>query len=199
MKIVAVSQRVDFLASRNERRDALDQNLVNWLRMAGCLAVPVPNTLITPSADSIDQWLQHVAPQAIILSGGNDLGEIPERDATECRLLDWASSRRLPVLAICRGMQMMGVYAGGCLSAVNGHVRTRHLLQGEYGGITVNSYHHLALTETPPGFRRLAQAEDGALEAIRHIDLPWLGWMWHPERDAVFAPEQLALFRDLIA
>lgn len=194
MKLVAVSQRVDVLAERKERRDALDQRLVHWLDLADLLAVPVPNTLGISSGDQetrrrkLDAWLTAVRPETIVLSGGNDVGEAPERDASEMQLLDWARAKCIPVLAICRGMQMMGIWAGAELKPVTGHVRTRHRLQGpggEYPG-TVNSYHQFALAETPAGFVALARAEDGTLEAMRHESLPWLAWMWHPERESPF-------------
>lgn len=194
MKIVAVSQRVDVLAERAERRDALDQQLVQWLAQAGLLAVPVPNALGASSGDrettaqKLDAWLTAIRPQAIVLSGGNDIGEAPERDATEWQLLDWAQAKYMPVLAICRGMQMMGIWAGAELKPVDGHVRTRHPLHNSAGESlgTVNSYHRFALAEAPAGFVALAHAADGTLEAMRHARLPWLAWMWHPERELPF-------------
>ena len=199
MKILAVSQRVDVIAERDERRDALDQNLARWLLSAGCLPVPVPNALAGISSGCVEDWLTRIDPAAIVLSGGNDLGEAPERDATERRLLDWAAPRRLPLIAICRGMQMMGVHAGGKLVEVRGHVRTRHQLNGDYDGMSVNSFHRFALADAPPGFKVLARAEDGSIEAIQHRELPWLGWMWHPEREAAFAPEFLSALRNLLS
>lgn len=194
MKLVAVSQRVDVLAERQERRDALDQQLVHWLDLAGLLVVPVPNALGASAGnpetkrEKLDAWLAAVCPQAIVLSGGNDVGEAPERDASEIQLLDWAQAKCIPVLAICRGMQLMGIWAGAKLKPVSGHVRTRHRLQGSGGESlgTVNSYHRFAIAETPAGFVALAWAEDGALEAMRHESLPWLAWMWHPERESAF-------------
>jgi putative glutamine amidotransferase len=67
------------------------------------------------------------------------------------------------------------------------HVRTRHHPvpsdPTEIFPATVNSYHELALTSCPPGFTVLATVEDGSIEAIAHEQLPWEGWMWHPERD----------------
>lgn len=203
MKVVAVSQRVEIHADRGERRDALDQRLGAWLAGAAYLAMPVPNALIAPSAASADHrfallrtWLLSVAPAAVVLSGGNDLGECPERDLTEGYLLSWAGERRIPVLGICRGMQMMAVRAGGRLKAVAGHAHARHTLHGRMSG-EANSFHRFGLAACPPDFEVLAAAEDGGLEAIRHAVLPWEAWMWHPEREADFDRRDLERLRAL--
>ena len=135
--------------------------------------------------DSLNAWLEAIAPRAFVLSGGNDIGACKERDQTEGWLLDYAMERELPVLGICRGMQMMGAWAGVTLKPVMGHVRVRHQLDGEISG-EVNSYHKLGLSECPQGFRVLAKSVDGEIEAIGHRELPWEGWMWHPEREKSF-------------
>ena len=192
---IALSQRVDRVDAIGETRDGLDQNLARWLAHCGALAYPVPNGLAAPE---LDAWLAALAPAAVVLSGGNDLGACPERDATESRLLDWAASRCLPLLGICRGMQMMGVAAGGALQAVAGHVRTRHRFACAGLPEEVNSFHNWSLAGCPPGYRVLAAAEDGAPEAMRHETLPWEGWMWHPERETPFAAADRARFQALL-
>jgi len=183
-----VSQRVDWLPERNERRDALDQNLCRWLVAAGYVPMPMPN-VIGQMADSdpslMQNWLAATKPDAILLSGGNDIGEAPERDNVERCLLAYAAEKHLPMLGICRGMQMLSVWAGSTLQPVDGHAGTRHRLQGELTG-EVNSFHRFAVAVCPPGFSVTATSEDGSIEAIRHDTLPWQGWMWHPEREAVF-------------
>jgi N5-(cytidine 5'-diphosphoramidyl)-L-glutamine hydrolase len=194
--VVGVSQRIDTVAGRAELRDALDQKLVQWLVQAGFLPVAVPNTLSCAdhsSGPTLRSWLQSIRPSALILSGGNDIGEYPARDTTERWLLSWAEAGRVPVLGVCRGLQMMAVWAGGDLVRREGHVGSRHHLavaarKSEWPA-DVNSYHNWGLVSCPSGFEVAAQAEDGSIEAIRHVKLAWEGWMWHPEREAPFSTQ----------
>lgn len=204
--LVGITQRIDSVAGRAELRDALDQRLVQWLVHAGFLPVVVPNTLSGtdhPSEPTLENWLQAVQPGALILSGGNDIGEYPARDATERYLLTWAEKKQIPVLGICRGLQMMAVWSGVDLVKKEGHVGSRHQLvvsdrKNEWPA-NVNSYHNWGLASCPDGFEIAAQAEDGSIEAIKHITLPWEGWMWHPEREVPFSPQDIKRLKRLFS
>jgi gamma-glutamyl-gamma-aminobutyrate hydrolase PuuD len=197
MNRVALSQRVAVDPASGERRDAVDQQLVRFIAAAGGRAFPLPNALDAPEA--VAAWLHALSPEAVVLSGGDDIGACPERDLTESALLTYARARRLPVLGICRGMQMLAHWSGGSgLNAVAGHVRTRHRLTGTITG-EVNSFHAYALRACPAGFSVLATSDDGEIEAIRHQSLPWEGWMWHPEREpAGFVPRDLQRLKVLL-
>ncbi len=196
MKVVVVSQRVDLFPERNETRDALDQRLAMFLAMAGFLPVAVPNVLHTAKFSKRDdnhflsKWLEALQPSAVMLSGGNDIGKCKTRDFTEDQLLDYAERRKMPVLGICRGMQMMAHWSGAELHRVKGHVQTVHQVSGKITG-KVNSYHDFSIKFCPSGYELLARSEDGEIEAIRHQSLPWEGWMWHPERNANFEDRDL--------
>lgn len=203
---MAITQRIDSVAGRAELRDALDQRLVQWLVHAGFLPVLVPNTLSAtghPSGQALESWLQVIQPGALILSGGNDIGEYPARDDTERYLLSWAETKRVPVLGICRGLQMMAVWAGVDLVKKEGHVGTRHQLvvhaRKDEWPANVNSYHNWGLASCPAGFEVAAKAEDGSIEAITHSKLPWEGWMWHPEREAPFSPQDIKRLKRLFS
>lgn len=199
MRVVVVSQRVDVVPDRKETRDALDQRLGALLLVAGFLPVPVPNSLCPDAqgrAPALDEWLDKINPHALVLSGGNDVGTCQERDRVEGGLLDYCARRNLPALGICRGMQMMSVWAGGALRTVTGHVGVRHMIEGEISA-EVNSYHNVALLRCPPEFKVLAKSRDHEIEAIRHHKLAWEGWMWHPERETSFEPRDIDRLKSL--
>ncbi len=204
LPLVVVSQRVDSVPGRDEIRDSVDQKLLQWIIAAGFLPVTVPN-ILSLAKDSVeptlDNWLRTIRPSGLLLSGGNDIGEYLLRDATERFLLDWAAERLVPVIGICRGMQLMASWAGVELMEVDGHVRTCHELQvsncvDEWPS-TVNSFHNWALKACPANFEIAAKAEDGYIEAIKHKDLPWEGWMWHPERESSFQQKDIERLRRL--
>jgi putative glutamine amidotransferase len=196
VKVIAVSQRIEYFPERGEHRDVLDQRLVALLAICDTLVVPVPNILA--DTGQLDAWLMKVQPQAIVLSGGNDLGEYLERDRTEEFLLNRAKEAEMPVLGVCRGMQMLGVFAGSTLKIVDGHAGTRHRVNGVIQA-EVNSFHNYALAEVPDHYTVLARSGDDVIEAIRHTRLPWEGWMWHPEREPEFATRDINRIKALLA
>jgi putative glutamine amidotransferase len=195
--LVLVTQRVDVVAARGERRDALDQRLAAWLAAAGATPLPVPND------PAIALALYRSLPVAgLVLSGGNDLaalgGDAPERDATERALAREARRDGKPVLGICRGLQFLVHEAGGALARVDGHVATRHALSGD-GPAEVNSFHGWAVTALPAGWQARATAPDGTIEMATADGGRTLGIMWHPEREAAFAEPDLRMARRLLA
>jgi len=215
MKTLVISQRVDEYPDRGERRDALDQALVRFVGQAGYLPILVPNSLVdTSSVDvsstSIDlislitprvgrhlnAFLSKINPDGIILSGGNDVGTCLDRDITESILIRYAIKNGLPLLGICRGMQMLGVYSGTELRNVEKHVRTRHFLEGDYTH-EVNSFHNQSLMNIPDDFLLAASTEDRVIEAIKHSKFPLFGWMWHPERETPFSEVDLENFKKI--
>jgi len=183
--------------------------------------------LVPPSAEGVEETLD--ALHGLIFSGGSDLDPeaygqgphaetrhvAPERDRAELALLQAALERDLPVLAVCRGSQVLNVALGGDLVQhlpdVVGDEKHRHtpgafadhdvdlvegtLLSGLLGErAAVKSHHHQGFGRLGHGLREAARAEDGALEAVEDPGRPFaLGVLWHPEED-----EDLRLFEALV-
>jgi len=180
-------------------------------------AIPV---IIPPVADvsGIDSLLE--ALDGIVLSGGADIDPIfmdslpgknvcvnPARDLPEMLLVRLAMDRRMPILGICRGIQILTVALGGKLyqdikseyksdalehSQKSERYMTSHsvnlepdsLLASLYGcqRMEVNSFHHQAVCEVPKGFKVVAHSDDGLIEAMESTEYRQvIGVQWHPE------------------
>ncbi len=214
---VSATRRTD----RGRERVALNSSYVRALIDAGLTPLLVPPLLDPARAgDALD------GAAGLVLTGGEDVhpasyGDPPHpkleetdqaRDAVELALYRAARERRLPVLAICRGIQLVNVAMGGTLyqdlpsehpSPVN-HVdpKGRHALRVEPGSrlhqavgapASVNSRHHQAVKRLADGLRAVAWAEDGVIEGaeLANGDGSLLAVQWHPEDDV-----EAGLFRE---
>jgi putative glutamine amidotransferase len=183
--------------------------------------------LIPPSEDGIDETLDAV--DGLLFSGGSDLdpdlydqdahpetsGVHPERDRAELALLEAALARDMPVLAVCRGSQVLNIARGGDLVQhlpdVVGDEKHKHtpgaFADHDVGleeGTTlaellgdrapVKSHHHQGFGRVGAGLRVAAHAEDGTIEAVEDPERRFaLGVLWHPE-----AGEDGRLFDELV-
>jgi putative glutamine amidotransferase len=183
--------------------------------------------LLVPPGASIDETLDAV--DGLVFSGGSDLdpelygadahdetkGVVRERDDFELDLMRAALDRDVPVLAICRGSQVLNVARGGGIEqhlpdslgdekhravpgvfgehAVDVVAGTR--LAGIIGDKTVaKSHHHQGFGTLGAGLRETARADDGTLEGVEDPDRRFaVGVLWHPEED-----DDRALFQALV-
>jgi putative glutamine amidotransferase len=183
--------------------------------------------LVPPSQGGVDETLE--ALDGLIFSGGSDLdpnlyGQDPhpqtfgiheDRDRAELALLEGALARDMPVLAICRGSQVLNVARGGDLvqhlPEVVGDEKHKHTpgtfadhdvtleegtrlaaLLGDHA--PVKSHHHQGFGRIGAGLRVAAHADDGTIEAVEATDRRFaLGVLWHPE-----AGEDMKLFEELV-
>jgi putative glutamine amidotransferase len=194
MKTVAITQRVAVIPEYGERRDCLDQAWPRFIAACGLLPLPLPNV---PEVALAMCGISDLA--GVVLTGGNDLatlgGDAPERDATENALLDATESCGLPVIGVCRGMQVIQQRCAVPLQRVEGHVTRRQTIHIDGEPTEVNSYHRFASRESRPPLEVWAVAADGVVKAVRHTARPTIGIMWHPERNSPFAANDVALFR----
>jgi gamma-glutamyl-gamma-aminobutyrate hydrolase PuuD len=183
--------------------------------------------LVPPSEDAIEETLD--ALDGLIFSGGADLdpelyGQEPhpetkgvqgERDRAELALLQAALARDMPVLAVCRGSQVLNVALGGDLvqhlPEVVGDEKHKHT-PGVYADhdvdvdpdtrlgaligdrAPVKSHHHQGFGRLGEGLRESARADDGTPEALEDPSRRFaLGVLWHPE-----AGEDMRLFEALV-
>ncbi len=183
--------------------------------------------LLTPAhrAEAIEQLLDH--SHALMLTGGEDIDPSrygqephsaletpnPERDAMEFAALAGALERRMPVLAICRGCQLLNVALGGTLYQDLPSQRGGALLHEQQAALSerwhsarvepgsdlhevfgvpelfINSFHHQGIDELAPQVRATVWAEDGLVEGIEARSYPWVfGVQWHPERGEAETP-----------
>src|SRR5919109_4761797 len=183
--------------------------------------------LVPPSEDAVEETLD--ALDGLVFSGGSDLDpetygqdphpetkEVhPERDRAELALLEAALARDIPVLAVCRGSQVLNVSLGGDLvqhlPEVVGDEKHKHT-PGEFADhdvelepetrigrllgerAPVKSHHHQGFGRLGEGLVEAARAEDGTIEALEDPSRRFaLGVLWHPE-----AGEGFALFEALV-
>lgn len=182
MMRLAVSQRIVRLSGRAEELETLDKRLVEFLWRLGVLALPVPNGLGT----ELVSWFREVNPDGLVLTGGGDVGDEPQRDQAEDFLFSEAQKGGQPVLGICRGAQKIALSLGGRLGHVGGHVGVDQQLISKVPLRSGKCFHELGLHELPPGLDALAKSRDGLIEMFAHQTLPLVGVMWHPERSELF-------------
>ena len=138
-------------------------------------------------------------------------GVDPRQDAFETAALGIAFDLDLPVLAICRGAQLLNVACGGSLHQhIEGHRLVHHEVAVEPGSRLAaaaggaprpvgHSVHHQSIERLGAGLAVTARADDGTVEAIEVPNRWVLGVQWHPEDTAATDPAQQALFDAFVA
>lgn len=214
-RVVAVSSTADMKAG-NPHRVRLNSTYIIALESAGLVPLVVPPLTSTVAARTILATVD-----GLVLTGGEDVdsalygqerhskGGMPNRtrDATEIALVLAARELAKPVLAICRGPQLLNVALGGTLiqdigsqvpgalehNATGDRASRVHDVDVEAGSriaeamgaihLSVNSLHHQSVGELAPGLRITARAPDGIVEGVESDSPDWwaIAVQWHPE------------------
>ncbi len=181
-----------------------------------------PDGVVT--ADEVADRLRFA--DAVLLPGGGDLsperyGQQVEHDAVydvdheqdgfDLAVAEWALGAGVPLLAVCRGTQVVNVLRGGTLRQHmdDPHRHVVHDVAVDEGSrlaaavgaqVTASCYHHQAIERLGDGLHVVARAEDGTPEAIEldGHDGWFVGVQWHPEDTADTDPVQLAVVRGLV-
>jgi putative glutamine amidotransferase len=199
------------------------ERYLHAISRAGGAAVIAP-----PIVAALDQTLSLLSRvDALVLHGGGDVdparygqaagadelyGIVGVHDDVELAVCQEAIARDLPVLAICRGMQVLNVALGGTLHQHIGEEhRMRHhdvdivagsrLASAVGAGPLTDSHcvHHQSVDRLGGGLRVTASTADGVIHAVEHDDARWvLGVQWHPEDTAGADARQQALFDTLV-
>jgi len=223
--VVGIPTYVEEASWGNWTLDAalIPYDYVRALERAGARALLVP-----PSVEGVEETLDVL--DGIVFSGGNDLdpesygadahpatkATRPERDRGELALLEGALARDLPVLAVCRGFQILNVARGGDLVQhlpdVVGSEQHREVAgvfsdhdvkiddASRLGSVLgerapVKSHHHQGVGRVGQGLREVAWADDGTVEGLEDPEQRFaVGVLWHPE-----AGEDQKLFEALVA
>lgn len=185
--------------------------------------------MLPPMPDLIDRLPELLSRvDGLILHGGGDVdprrygmepsadelyGIAEEHDAVELAVVEAALAIDLPLLAVCRGMQILNVARGGTLRQHIGsdeHWFESHPVTLDAGSRlakavgserphSCHSVHHQAIERLGTGLRLVGSADDGMPEAVEVDEARWaVAVQWHPEDTAEHDPQQQALFDELV-
>ena len=187
--------------SYNESRDAIARD---WPRFIS-KNFPKQKWLLIPNildkaVDYIISWNINV----LILSGGDDIGKFPERDDTEIKLLDFALRNKIPVIGVCRGLQLIHNHFGGKIEKGDKTFKNIHnsSFHNVYVGelkYRVNSFHTSKILENTlnKDFEIIARcSEDNSIECFKNEKI--MAMMWHPERESNFNELNLNLIKNFL-
>ena len=105
MKKIGISLRVELIKKYDEKRDCISHDWINFLQKIDCMPILIPNNL-----HDVENYITDLNLDAIILSGGDNIGDFPERDKTENSILEFGIKNAIPILGVCRGMQIINNY-----------------------------------------------------------------------------------------
>lgn len=166
---IGLTQRI--LHYNNVAYDCLEHGWYNLLS---------GHTLYSIANDVEQDFASIVANLDLVIFTGGDAS--PHRVLCETRTLTQCYLQSVPVLGVCHGAFLINELEQGINGHVEDHHGTEHTVVLESQTHLVNSFHNNQIIETGPDLQAIARAEDGGIEAFKHISKPVWGLVWHPER-----------------
>ena len=123
IKRIGITLRIETIKKYDEKRDAISHDWTKFLQDSDVLPIFIPNTLTDTK-----YFLEKMKLDGLILSGGDNKGDDIERDKTEQEIIELSVKNKIPLLGICRGMQVINDFFGGGIIATNNlnHVAKHH-------------------------------------------------------------------------
>ena len=183
---IGITMRVTKSNNYYELRDSISQD---WISYFNNFFPETKWILIPNSEENILRYIELWKINAFIFSGGEDFGLTKSRDITENVILKYALKKNLPILGICRGLQLIIKCFGGTIIKGNDkfikrHLSTRHKIIYQNSNREINSYHSFRIDKSnfPNNLKIIAtDSVDKSIEAVQGKNI--LGLMWHPERE----------------
>lgn len=191
-KIIAITQSIEFVIKRKEYRDYIDNKLIKWINDCGFSVILISNFFKQNNSRYIIQkkkllkFLKIFKISGFILSGGNNIGQYTMRDEVEKTILSYAEKKKIPVLGICRGLQMINYFYSGVNVTVKNHANVSHNIysvKNKKKLSKVTCFHNYTIKNLAKNFVITHKSDDNFIEGIKHKNLKIQGWMWHPERE----------------
>lgn len=185
MKKILITQDIIYAKSYLEKRDSISHLLLEFLQKNNYHPILVPNNLMI-----FKKLINNIKFEGVILSGGNDLGSEKNRDFIEKKLISYSVKKNIPILGICRGMQIIAKFHGVKLHKTSNHANKKHYvtkssnnkLSKLFNKTKVNSFHNFYIKKTNKKFENLLLAPDNSIESFKIKNKDIFGVMWHPER-----------------
>ena len=204
MKFVGVTQRLVYDKKTKSFKDALDKDLVNFLNKIGYIAIPIPNIKLSNRSISkiLNFFKNKIKIKGFIFSGGEDLNKNKERYKIEKFIYNFCYKEKIPLIGICRGLQMIAHLNNTKLSKVKNHIAKRHTIF--YKNLNkntqreVNSFHNFKINFCPKDFKITYSSNDDVIEGIKHKSLPISAVMWHPEREKKYHKQDIKDFKKIL-
>ncbi len=204
MKKIAVTQRLIAHKDYPEIRETLDIKWSSLLFQIGFLPIVIPYEI------DFREYFKNNKIDGILLTGGNDLARISFNDLSEKRdrlekdIIQFGIENKIPVLGVCRGLQIIADFFGCEIIEVENSVGIKHNLQinkkSKYYNYLknlkkVNSYHNYAVKNVADSLLISATDVNGIVKGIEHKHHKIFAQMWHSEREQPFNKNELNLIK----